>query len=150
MIYINDDLLSATHGLIVHGCNAQGVMGSGVARAIKDKYPEVFKQYVFDINLGKFGLGRLSLCKVSGGLMVASAITQQYFGRDTNIRYVSYDAIDKVFRHIFELIPHNTHVHIPKIGAGLGNGSWEVISTIIEQAAKDKNFNPDSIFVYSL
>ena len=34
--YKKGDLLSVTKGIIAHGCNAQGVMGSGVALQIKN------------------------------------------------------------------------------------------------------------------
>jgi len=39
------DLFSNTEGYIVHGCNAQGVMGSGVAKIVKDQYFDAFKRY---------------------------------------------------------------------------------------------------------
>ena len=39
------DICSVNSGIIVHGCNAQGVMGSGVAKAIRLKYPQVFEDY---------------------------------------------------------------------------------------------------------
>ena len=43
--YKNGDLLNVTEGIILHGCNGQGVMGAGVAKAIKMKYPEAFTAY---------------------------------------------------------------------------------------------------------
>ena len=52
MKIIKGDLLNETTGLIAHGVNCQGVMGKGIALAIKKKYPQVFidyKQY-FDIH----------------------------------------------------------------------------------------------------
>lgn len=39
------DLLSSK-GIIVHGVNSQGVMGSGVAKQIKDKWPEAYGSYM--------------------------------------------------------------------------------------------------------
>lgn len=37
--YRKGNLLDITSGVIVHGCNMRGVMGSGVALAIRNKYP---------------------------------------------------------------------------------------------------------------
>ena len=37
IIYKQGDLLEAEEVVIVHGCNAQGVVGSGVALAIRNK-----------------------------------------------------------------------------------------------------------------
>ena len=42
---VNADLLLAPERIIAHGCNAQGVMGSGVAKAIKEKWPGAYKEY---------------------------------------------------------------------------------------------------------
>lgn len=42
---IDGDLLNATEDIICHQVNCQGVMGSGVARQVKEKYPEVFESY---------------------------------------------------------------------------------------------------------
>ena len=44
---INDDLLNSPDRIIVHGCNAQGVMGAGVAKAIRTKYPEAYSNYFY-------------------------------------------------------------------------------------------------------
>jgi O-acetyl-ADP-ribose deacetylase (regulator of RNase III) len=127
--YINGDLLKVTVGIIAHGCNAQGVMGSGVARSIRTKYPEAYLDYL----LMPKKLGEVSLVQVSKNLQVASCITQQFYGRDPKVQYVSYPAIEECFSKLPKDIP----IHIPKIGAGLANGDWEVISKIIS------NFNLD-------
>lgn len=43
--YKKGNLLDVTKGIIMHGCNCQGVMGSGVALAVKRKYPLAFDRY---------------------------------------------------------------------------------------------------------
>ncbi|ESQ88967.1 hypothetical protein ABAC460_14395 [Asticcacaulis sp. AC460] len=45
IIYKTGDLLEAPERVICHGCNAQGVMGSGIAVPIRNRYPMVFKAY---------------------------------------------------------------------------------------------------------
>lgn len=150
MQYFRDNLLSVKRGVIVHGCNAQGVFGSGVAKAIKDKYPEAFKKYTIDLELFKMTLGDLSLYKYSEELTIVSAITQQFYGRDANVRYVSYDAVDRAFDKIFSSTDDQYAVSLPKIGAGLGNGVWKVIEEIILGNAHKNRFNSDKIHVYIL
>ena len=39
------DLLTAPQKCIAHQVNCQGVMGSGVAKAIRNEYPKVYKEY---------------------------------------------------------------------------------------------------------
>lgn len=138
--YLQGNLLDVTEGIIVHGCNAQGVMGSGVAKAVKEKYPGAFDQYVDDLDkwMDKFQssgynlLGLISCYHVNDTLRIASAITQLNYGRHPNKRYVSYDAIDDAFKSIGNFARKDGwNIHLPRIGAGLGNGDWDVISEII-------------------
>lgn len=46
MIKIREgNLFDSNADIIAHQVNCQGIMGSGVARQIKKKYPEVFNMY---------------------------------------------------------------------------------------------------------
>lgn len=137
--YKKGNLLDVTGEVIIHGCNAQGVMGSGVALAVKKKYPEAFEEY------RKYCAG-LSPHYIMGdiveyyheesGTSILNAITQHLYGT-SGAKYVSYDAIDQVFAQIKGIYLPDTPIHLPKIGAGLGGGDWGIISTIIEKRLKD-------------
>ena len=39
------DILTLQRGILVHGCNARGVMGAGIARLIRDQWPTVYATY---------------------------------------------------------------------------------------------------------
>ena len=41
--YRNGNLLNASQKVIAHQVNCQGKMGSGAAKAIRDKYPKVYE-----------------------------------------------------------------------------------------------------------
>lgn len=130
---------------IVHGCNAQGVMGSGVARIVRDDFPEAYEEYVrahkecidgmsfteamFTKSSG-LPMGMIQLVP-SNGKVIINAITQERFGPPPT-RYVSYDAVADAFHNINKVLAgHVTHVAMPRIGAGLGGGDWNVIEAII-------------------
>jgi O-acetyl-ADP-ribose deacetylase (regulator of RNase III) len=138
--YIKGDLLSVTSGLIVHGCNAQGVMGSGVALAVRHKYPKAYNDYRTAIFENFLGLGEVQFVKVSEGLYLCNAVTQEFYGRDNKV-YVSYEAIWSIFQAVFSLATHGYTVSIPKIGAGLGGGDWDRILQIIKEQAKEQGYN---------
>lgn len=132
--YKQGNLLDVTEGVLVHGCNAKGVMGSGVALAIKQEYPKAYEGYKgFETKHG-LRLASLSIVKVSPKVYVANLISQENYGRDPNIRYVSYGAIHLGFEKLQEHFPLSTIFNFPKIGAGLGNGDWNKISELIEFA----------------
>jgi O-acetyl-ADP-ribose deacetylase (regulator of RNase III) len=128
--YRKGDLLTTDIKHIAHGCNAQGVMGSGVAKAIRDKYPQAYRDYNDVYNSRGLNLGDAVYSHQDDGKIIVNAITQQNYGRDPNIVYVSYWAIAESFRKI-EMF-NIKEIALPMIGAGLANGDWNVISAIIE------------------
>ena len=132
------NLMNVTAGHIVHGCNAQGVMGSGVALAVKNKYPEAYKAYKEVYDAGNLYLGESYPGAVKSDLVIWNAVTQNLYGH--KVRMVSYDAIQTCFESVNQWITENKgmvltpeEVHIPMIGAARGGGNWNIIKTIIEE-----------------
>jgi O-acetyl-ADP-ribose deacetylase (regulator of RNase III) len=128
------NLLDVKAGWISHGCNAHGIMGSGVAAAVKRMYPAAYKHYREEYEDIGLRLGEINVYQVSDNLMIVNAITQENFG-SVRKRYVSYDAIQECFERInFRmkdgLVPKE--LHIPRLGAARGGGSWNIIEAIIE------------------
>jgi O-acetyl-ADP-ribose deacetylase (regulator of RNase III) len=135
--YRKGDLLETDIKFIVHGCNAQGVMGSGIALAIKNKYPEAYTRYVDRHKNQPWQLGEIQVVKCSDKVII-NAITQEFYGRDGK-RYVNYDAVKEVMKRVNDIpkIYKATHIAMPMIGAGLGGGRWDLISYIIETHLTD-------------
>jgi O-acetyl-ADP-ribose deacetylase (regulator of RNase III) len=128
--------------VIMHGCNKQGVMGSGVAKEFKQRYPEAFERYRSDIQNG-LRLGDCSFSKDSKtGVYLASAITQEFYGKDGK-QYASYEAIESNLAFIMKMF--NTVV-MPKIGCGLGGCDWNKIEPMFDKWQKQDL----KIYVYSL
>lgn len=134
------DLLSVDKGFIVHGCNAQGVMRSGVAKQIREKYPKVYKKYIQEHARKPLKVGDIIPVQVTDDLVIINAITQKYYGREENHRYVSYDGLDLAFQRINSYIGKG-ELHFPLIGAGLAQGNWYVIEEIITDKINYKNIN---------
>ena len=139
IIYKQGDLLSCTEPILLHGCNMQGVMGSGVAKAVRKKWPDTYAFYRETFERGDLRLGDI-LIDFRDDKYVVHAITQEYYGRVVGTTYVSYDAIRKCCKRandFFRAVPQMTSIAMPKIGAGLGGGDWNIISAIIEDEFKD-------------
>lgn len=147
MIKINKgDILQVQSGLILHGCNTKGVMGAGIAKQIAAKYPIVYSRYAGYCDVWDNILGECLFVNISPELTIGNLFTQDSYGRDPNIRYVSYDAVDNCFKKIHSIYNENTPIHFPKIGAGLANGDWNVIQSIIEHRLKD--FTNLNLWIY--
>lgn len=137
--YKKGNLLDVTGEVIIHGCNSEGVMGSGVALAVKQKYPEAFEEYrkYCEAFSDQYLPGdTVSYLHEPTNTKILNAITQDSYGR-SGVRYVSYDAVDSVFSEVSRLYERDTPINFPKIGAGLGGGEWSVISAIIKHHLKD-------------
>lgn len=158
IIYKKGNLVDAEEHCIAHGCNAQGVMGSGVAKAIKEKWPQAFVRYraqyesPYGLQLGRsvyYAHYDPEHPTIEEYKLIVNCITQEFYGKDGK-KYVSYDAIHTCIKGIndeargrknaqnkpLEQNPFDSFA-IPKIGAGYGGGSWEVIAAIIEDVTTD-------------
>lgn len=144
--YVKGDLLEANHSLIVHQVNCQGVMGSGVALAIKNKYPVVYDEYMRNcaessVFLYKL-LGTVQFIEVSDGKEICNLFGQDRFLPRTK-RHTSYDALVNGFEQIKKV--HKGDIAMPKIGCGLGGGDWKIVSAIIKSVFDDRD-----VYVYTL
>lgn len=134
------DLLAVPEGLIVHGCNTLGVMGAGIAKAIKAQYPSVYHEYrrVFEksgLHLGQTILVPVAWHEAVPSKIFVNAMTQDRLAQRPGEVVVSYAAISKAFQSVREEAQkRNLAVHFPLIGCGLAGGDWSEVSTLIEEA----------------
>jgi len=129
------NILDVQRGIIVQGCNARGRMDRGVAKQVRDVYPEIFGPYAAHCRAQDLRsiLGQITAVEVKPDLFVVNAITQLDYGKEyETVRFVNYRAVADAFERVRELaIGNNLPVHYPQIGAGRGGGDWSVISSII-------------------
>lgn len=124
------DLLDATEDIIVQQVNCRSVMGSGVAKAIYTRWPEVKTEYhkfcrrstsPYDL------LGKVQLIDVEPGKAVANVFGQLNYGRTAGKVYTDYVALTKAFDQLRTAF-HDKSLAFPyNFGCGLANGSWSVV-----------------------
>jgi len=135
------DLLEAEENILVHQTNCQGVMGSGIAVQIKEKYPIAYEEYVQlcsnYYNDKERLLGKAHVVS-DGGKYVANVFGQLSYGRDS-IRYTNYHALEEGLKKIAGMAKgEGLSVAIPyAIGCGLGGGRWGIVYKIIEKIFED-------------
>lgn len=145
--YIVGDITETELKYIAHGVNCQNKMGSGVAKALYEKFPQVKSQYHtycapvgYKIEL----LGRVHKVE-SQGKVIYNLFTQLNFGYD-GTRYVNYAAIASCFTKLKNQCNIQEPIAIPKIGCGLAGGNW----TFVEQLINDTVGDDLEIWVYEL
>lgn len=136
----NRDITTVTKGIVAHGVNCQGVMGSGVALYIKNKWPKAFERYV-ELGSGEQLLSTTQIVPVDQDLYVANCFTQVSFGNDRDVRYADVEAVQKCLSDVFRYASMvDAPIYLPKIASDRGGLSWEdEVYPIIETLNNEYN-----------
>lgn len=146
MIYKKGNALEASEYVLVHGCNSLGHMGAGIAKAIKEKWPKAYEVYrKFLDTYGVLPLGTFTIYRqINPPKLIVNLITQENVG--TQKRMVNYTAlvsglemflgeyaeeILNKYERISDIPEELRKISLPRIGAGLGGGDWDIISVLL-------------------
>ncbi len=121
--YIEKSVIDVETGVVAHGVNCQGKMGSGVAKAIRAKWPIVYEEYKKQ-STGAEALGSCLIVTINDSLHVANCYTQKFYGYDGN-KYADPSAVGRSMEVVGMFADmYNLPVFMPKIGCGLGGLDW--------------------------
>ena len=113
--------------ILIHGVNQLMVMGSGIALAIKQKWPIVEQEYHTQ---GCKHLGNFQWVQVGPNQWVVNLFSQQYVkGHPKLSPYEPAANQNAIMSGLMRLMRdprcHKIPVYMPKIGCDLGGLSWE-------------------------
>jgi hypothetical protein len=147
-IYTDGDMLEIKDGILFHQVNCQGVMGAGIAKAIRDKWPVVFERYRQNCkHSGKANFGKCQFVNITDDLYVVNLFGQDRYGRDK--RYTHYmrlrhalneakrgvDTLESLFKRKFP-------VYFPyRMSCSSAGGNWYLVQKMI------KDIFPDAVIV---
>lgn len=135
--YVQGDLFGTAANIIAHGCNCQGVMGSGVAKIVRDQYPDAYQRYLEKHAQEGWRLGEVQFVSYAPGRWIANCATQDEF-LPRGICHANYDAIRSAMIQLKAFaVKDGLSIAMPKIGAGLAGGDWAVIETILNEVFVD-------------
>ncbi|RHS64535.1 hypothetical protein DW955_03270 [Ruminococcus sp. AM45-9BH] len=152
---IEGNIVNAKTDFIIHQVNCQGVMGSGVAKALRDYDEGIYTHYRKFCEFCKFEPEELlGTCDAyllkDRGQIVLSLFAQNKYGYDGK-QYTDIEAFRDGLRYISQHFGVwreknglegkdlcRTSVALPyKIGCVRGGADWEVVYKIIEEELKD-------------
>lgn len=132
----NGNILDSGADIICHQVNCQGKMNSGVAKAIREKWPKVYEEYSKLMHREMLGHIQVVRLEEENGHSkgVINMFAQYAYGYDGR-RYTSYDAFWSCLGEIKKYInPKKTIAFPARIGCVRGGANWNVILTMIEEA----------------
>lgn len=140
--FVKGDILDAKHGIIAHQVNCQMVMGAGLAKQIRNKYPRVYEEYISVMKMVPINqrLGKCQIVSISNMLFFAN-LFGQFDYKSVGLK-TDYGALGMALRQLqrWRTISKldNLPVFIPYgIGCGLGGGDWKIVEGIIRDAIPD-------------
>lgn len=137
--FIHDDLLNSNAEYICHQVNCRGKMNSGVAKAIRERWPIVYTTYWETYIQGKHLLGSILTVDLNdyaprtwpNSPVIINMFAQEGYGYDGK-RYTSYDAFWSCLGRIREVAPKGSKIAFPyKIGSDRGGANWDVIYAMV-------------------
>lgn len=114
--------------IIGHGCNCKCIMGAGIAKQIKERYPEA---YFSDRNSILISVEKLGNFSSNEEETIFNLYSQYEPGKN-----LDYEALTLALRKI-NMCYKGLHIGLPQIGCGIAGGDWNRVKSIIQQELKD-------------
>jgi O-acetyl-ADP-ribose deacetylase (regulator of RNase III) len=132
--YIDGDLVKEAElfDVIAHCCNCYCNMGAGIAPQIKAKFPEAYLADCTTERGDESKLGTITFTENTTPIVVNLYGQYDYTGRRHGEMDLDYDALRSALRAMKQEFS-GLLFGLPKIGAGLAGGDWDVIEAIIEE-----------------
>ena len=128
--------------VLIHQCNCFNNMGAGIAPLIAKRFPEAHHADLQTIRGDLNKLGSFSYATTEQELIVINAYGQYHYSRHKERTGTEYPALRKALQGVSEFLRNidstcKLKIGMPKIGCGLGGGSWDIVSNIINEELSD-------------
>ena len=129
--------LNGDFDVIIHGCNCECAMNGGIAKQIKNTFPDAYQadqgtKPCDPSKMGSFSYAKVKL-RSQKRLIIVNGYTQLLAGGQVN-----YVALRTVMQHVKQNF-YGTRIGYPKIGSGLAGGDWVIIEDIINEELKGED-----------
>lgn len=135
--FYKGNLLEAKERYIVHQVNCRGVMGSGIAKQIKEKWPIVYEKYLEKCKQDSKLLGSVLPVSTDDGKIICNIFGQKNYGYGRQTNYLALiGGLCKVFENA------KSDVAIPaNLGCGRGGADWIKIFNFIQTISEDFEYD---------
>lgn len=124
---VTGNLLDSNCDILINTVNCVGVMGAGIAKQFKDRYPRMFKQYKLDCSNGRYKPSTIIECNESNGKIIVNFATKDHWNNPSKLEWIS-DGLDNLNKY---LVGTTYSVAIPALGCNNGVLDWNVVRVLI-------------------
>jgi len=143
LTYLYASLFDSPAQTLVNTVNTMGVMGKGIAKTFRERYPAMFAEYKEFCTKGELTVGSLHLWK-GGDRWVLNFPTKTTWRLPSKLEYIEKGL--QTFVKNYERMGI-VSASFPPLGCGNGNLNWEDVRPMIEQYLSKINI---PIYVHSL
>jgi O-acetyl-ADP-ribose deacetylase (regulator of RNase III) len=133
LTYLRTDLFASPAQTLVNAVNTVGVMGKGIAKAFKERYPEMFELYAEHCRRGEMRVGSLMLWR-GPEKWVLNFPTKTTWKLPSKLEYV--EAGLQRFVEVFDSLGIES-ASFPPLGCGNGNLDWQQVRPLMEHYLSD-------------
>ncbi len=150
LTYLRSSIFDSPAQTLVNTVNIVGVMGKGVAKGFKTRYPAMYKEYREICDDGELQIGLLHLWR-GPDKWVLNFPTKTTWRKPSELHYVKA-GLHK-FVSVFEDL-HISSISFPPLGCGNGNLDWTDVRPLMESYLKplpirvfihDRQVKPDFV-----
>lgn len=137
MIEKTGDMFTSDAPALGHGVNCAGVMGAGVAKTFREKYPHNYENYRAACLRKQLKPGQVHV-NFENGVYILNMATQNMPGADATYPRIFEAALKAAEGAVAKGI---TRVAIPEIGSHIGGLEWEAVKRVLKDVEFIVNFN---------
>lgn len=133
--------------IIAHVCNNLGVFNAGVAKALRQRYPQAYVTYHDYVHSDSAKLGANNYVHFEDGNIIVNMIAQDGLPSYNNRKPCNMNALEDCLINLsLYALNCGYDIHMPKIGTGFGGRDWDTEILPLMEKCLDRN----NVYVYLL
>lgn len=124
-VYRTGNIFESDCEVITVTVNCVGIMGAGIAKQCRLKYPKTFEQYRRKCKAGEYHPGQPVLTNYERKILLAP--TKAHWRNDSK-----YEWVEEILKRIAKNAHRFESIAIPPLGCGHGNLDWKRVRSMIQ------------------
>lgn len=145
--YVDGDFFDYDADIRINTVNCVGVMGAGVAFAFKNKFPEMFNEYVLQCKKGEISPGKPAVWRSIDAqgkeIEIINFPTKDHWRNKSKYEYIEKGLL---WLSTYLDSKQGKIITLPALGCGHGGLDWEIVKKMIQDSLSENN---NEILVFS-